>query len=363
MTGNGFAPVPPPPLSTKEGWREWTNRQIGDPPELPSLRRRENMSSRERMRFDILRRWHHKSFGPAETALMRPILDAIVERATGNIGSVPGACPGIVIDGKPAVGKSTTATHGGRLYEIELRELFGPEVREWSEAEYIPVVYHSLDTPATVKNLNRGIIQFYGGVVSSRDGTSQLTDLVVWHVQKCKTTLIVIDDVHYLDKNKQSTEEVNDHLKMLMNETSATFVYAGVGCEKTKLLTEGRPETEDENHLAQTRRRFSLHMLEPFKTDTKEDRANWGKLLNTFEKNLVLRNAEAGMLANEDMAWYLHDRTGGFIGTLATLLRDGASRAIKTGIERITVDLLEEITVDQAAAKEYPVRRNRRKRR
>ena len=360
MSTVGMRPRPALPFSKKEGWKHWvyTDRAVR---KMPSNEEREAMSERERQRFDIQRKRHHDFFGVIETEPIKPIVETIVDRTENNADGISGARPGIVIDGKPTVGKTMTAAYAGKVYERKQYELFQPEIEEHGEAEWIPVVYHTLDVPATVKNLNLGILDFYGAGVNSKDGTAILTDKVGWHVQRCETTLIIIDDIHYLDMSRESDTKVNDHLKMLMNETSATFVCAGVNLSETNLFfTEGHPDSPGyEDHFSQTGRRFASFPLEPFSLATKEGREAWALLLNAIEDNLCLYNLEKGTLVA--MGGYLYARTEGFIGPLRLLIRDGANKAIKNGTETITRELLDEIELAYAVEKAYKSKTRGRK--
>lgn len=338
--------------SRKEGWRCWVEDKGSKPPEMPPEVIWNGMSQNEKRRFNAVRHRHHKLFGPIVTGPMQRILDVLHERAWNNCTPRPGARPGVVIDGEATVGKTTLVTYFGREYERNRRSECNSEWDEREEAEWHPVVFHSLDTPATVKNLDLGIANFYGVVVPARATTAWLTDVVVEQAHKGGTTLFIIDDVHYLDWNRESAQEVNDHLKMLANEIPATFVYAGVDCVDKKLLTEGRTKG---SRFGQTRRRFTVQKLKHFEINSSKGLLEWRVLLNTFEKNMVLRDAEVGTLAS--MAEYIYELTGGYLGALSILLRTAAYRAINNGQEKITCELLSDIPLDHAAEEELPSRR------
>lgn len=323
---------------------------------MPSKSEWANMSADERKRFDAARHWHHGHFGPILTGNMRRILEVLDERAHNNRSKRPGARPGVIIDGEATVGKTTLATYFGRKYERDLKKEHGSEWAAQNEDEWHPVVFHSLDTPTTIKNLNLGIANFYASAVPERATTAWLTDRIVEDAQRCGTTLFIIDDIHYLDSSRNSPEEVIDHLKMLANETSATFVYAGVDCTERRILTEGRSKA---SRFGQTRRRFTVMPLKPFEITSDEGLHEWRVLLNTFENNLVLRDAEAGTLAA--MGEYIYELTGGYLGTLSTLLGTAASRAVKNGQEKITYELLSDVPLDYAAEEELPSRRGARR--
>ena len=66
-----------------------------------------------------------------------------------------------------------------------------------------------------------------------------------------------------------------------------------------------------------------------------------------MEAALRLHRHPPGTLSSLDR--YLHQRTGGMIGSLSHLIRAGAITAILDGSEAITRDLLDTIPVDHAA--------------
>jgi hypothetical protein len=69
-----------------------------------------------------------------------------------------------------------------------------------------------------------------------------------------------------------------------------------------------------------------------------------------IEQALVLANKHPGMLADE-LSDYLFARSTGHIGSLMDLINRGAARAIRTGAERLTQDLLDAVKIDEAAEK------------
>ena len=70
----------------------------------------------------------------------------------------------------------------------------------------------------------------------------------------------------------------------------------------------------------------------------------------TLEDALRLHRHQAGTLAGLDR--YLHQRTGGMIGSLSHLIRGAAVEAIQSGSEQVTRKLLDTIDIDHAAQQE-----------
>ena len=63
---------------------------------------------------------------------------------------------------------------------------------------------------------------------------------------------------------------------------------------------------------------------------------------------LVLANKHQGMVA-DDLAGYLYGRSTGHFASLMTFIIRGCRRAIRTGEERLTKELLDGVKNDQAA--------------
>ncbi len=160
----------------------------------------------------------------------------------------------------------------------------------------------------------------------------------------CRTSLIVIDDIHLLELRREADRDANNHLKRLANDLQATFVYAGVGLSQGGFMHEGLHGAEA---LAQISQRFKRLPVEPLRRSNHAERAMWLGVLSGFERELVLLQANEGDLTSQ--ADYLWRRTQGVIGSLTQLLTEAAAEAIDTGAERITRKLLDGIDVGHAA--------------
>ena len=129
-------------------------------------------------------------------------------------------------------------------------------------------------------------------------------------------------------------EDMSDHLKYFTEHLPATFVYAGINVERSGLFTGVRGK--------QIAGRCVLISTSPFPYQQE-----WKGLVVTMEAALRLHRHQPGSLAKMDR--YLHQRTGGMIGSLSHLIRAGAISAIVDGREALTRDLLDEIPLDHAA--------------
>ena len=71
-------------------------------------------------------------------------------------------------------------------------------------------------------------------------------------------------------------------------------------------------------------------------------------MLHAIEQRVVLVKHREGTLSVE-LADYLYARTSGHIGSLMTLINRTSSRAIRTGTEALTEQLLDATPIDAAA--------------
>ena len=98
---------------------------------------------------------------------------------------------------------------------------------------------------------------------------------------------------------------------------------------------------------AQTSRRATRVEVAPFRIDTDAGARAWVDLLRAIEPQLLLADAQPGMLT--DHAKELHRRTQGHIGSLTTLVERACAVAIRAGTETITGQVIEATTIDNAA--------------
>ena len=87
--------------------------------------------------------------------------------------------------------------------------------------------------------------------------------------------------------------------------------------------------------------------MEPFANSTAGQK-QWRSVLHAIEQRVVLVKHREGALS-EQLADYLYARTSGHIGSLMTLINRASSRAIRTGTEALTEQLLEATPIDAAA--------------
>jgi hypothetical protein len=91
--------------------------------------------------------------------------------------------------------------------------------------------------------------------------------------------------------------------------------------------------------------------MRPFVIDTDGGgRCEWRQLLLSLEQRIALADKQPGMLADE-LSDYLFARSTGHIGSLMTLINRGCQRAVRTGTEVLTRELMDRVKNDEASEK------------
>jgi hypothetical protein len=235
---------------------------------------------------------------------------------------------GLIVSGPWATGKSTALKQLGRTYELMLRERSAGSNR-------IPVVYVTTPPRGSPRKLALEFARFLGlPPVRTSWNTTDIADAVCQVLIEARCDLVLVDEIHNLNLATAAGEDMSDHLKYFTEHLPATFVYAGIDVERSGLFTGVRGK--------QIAGRCVLTSTGPFPYQQE-----WKSLVAAMESALRLHRHQPGTLPRMDR--YLHQRTGGMIGSLSHLIRAGAIMAIVEGGESITQELFDGIPVDHAA--------------
>lgn len=351
-----------PPLA-KAAWEAFAAESAPEPPQRISASAFAAMREDERDKYLAACLSHNAKLGPYAVGSHKAILDALSALIHAN-DRLPAdrIRPGGAIDGLPNLGKTTLLRVVGRRYHRAMRDHWGRETAAGDE--YWPVCHICLPDGSSIRGLNQKFIEFFGLVERDREPLASSTKRVIAALRLAGTSLVLIDDLHYVKPHQLKGQALNDHLKHLMNEVPATFVFAGVGLLEAGIFKEGKgPGSQQYAQLARRLRRFSVQSLAA-------DSSDWAGLLSAIQSDLrLLRSVR---LADRVMSDYLFGRTGGSLGDLADLIRLAAD----LGLERdsvdpenargITIDVLEAVTLSHGAeasrsSVRMPDRRTRRR--
>ena len=331
-------------LSRKAGWFARASSPPRAAPTRYTRAQLDALGGVERRRYDDQRAVWHANLGPIITPQIQTLLDEFEEIVQTNRQDGDRVRGSAVLSALPGLGKTTAAICYGVRYHREQLELHGPSTPEGHDR--VPVVYLALTSSTTMRSLNSALCRFFEHPGWARGNAALLADRATDCVLSCQTRLIIIDDVHFLDMNRRDGREVANHFKWLQSQFPVTFLFVGVGILERQMLSEGLGPADEA--LAQTARRWTALSLSPFEIATDEGRRTWRRLLLAIERDLVLTDAHEGMLADQ-LADYLYARSTGHFASLMTLISRGCWRAIHTGTERLTTELLDQVRNDEAA--------------
>jgi hypothetical protein len=210
---------------------------------------------------------------------------------------------------------------------------------------------------AKPKSTCEAILDFFGAD-HHKMTLPQLTRAVRTSLHDHGVRVLLLDDVTRLKMHRADDQDSLDLLRAFMS-MHTTLVLIGVDIPGSGLLREGRhdPRTGQwvfpppagpsaEGLATQTERRFDLVHLEAFRYDTDEHITAWTAHLAGLEHQLRLMKSTPGMLTDGAMPEYLFRRTAGVVGLLERLVEDGCTEAMDTGVETLTENLLDTITIN-----------------
>jgi hypothetical protein len=331
-------------LSRKEDFQAFVEAPRRVQPERLNRAELEALEERARAAYDLRRRQWHANLGPIRTPQLATLHEDLWDIIDSNQQDGDKAKGAVAIDAFPGLGKTTAVLAFAR--EFHRREVAEHGALTAQGHERWPVCRVGLTCNTGMKDLNRAMLEFFGHPGRQTSTAAQLGLQALDCVLSCEVRLLILDDLHFLKWRKTSGIEVSNHLKWIANEFPVTLLKVGVGLADKGLFSEG--DAGGETALAQTGRRTTRLDMPPFTIDTEQGRRHWRQLLLALEQRLVLTDTYPGMLADE-LSDYLFARSTGHIGSLMTLINRGCQRAQRTGIERLTQDLLDGVKNDEAA--------------
>lgn len=331
-------------LARKEGWRKLAEAPARTRPETLSAAELHVLGDDEKERYDDRRAEWHANLGPFRTPQLVAVHDDLWELVDSNRQDADRVRGAAAIDAFPGLGKTTAALKFAKEYHQREIRLRGNEMPDGHE--HLPVCRIGLTSNTTMKAFNQAILDFYGHPGTGRGTSTQLASRALDCVLSCGTGLVVVDDVHFLNMRRRDGLDVSNHLKWLANEFPVTFLFAGVALRERGLLAEGL--TASDVALAQTARRWTRLTVEPFEVRSEQGRRHWRALLLAIEQKLVLADLAPGMLADE-LSDYLFARSTGHIGSLINLIARATYRAVRSGDERLTRQLMDRVKIDDGA--------------
>ncbi len=313
-------------LTTLQGWRKFTTTTTLAP-DLLTDPTWAALTEPERLDYDELRLDYHTRLAAVATSTLRQVVHTGRRLTLLNRHAVS-ARRGLILSGAAGTGKTTAITQFGKTHQaIDAQRHPGMDDR-------IPVIYITVPPAATPRMVAAEFARFFGLPFTTRANITDIIEAVCGVAVDARVSVVCVDELHNISLATKSGAEVSDTLKYFSERIPATFVYAGIDVERGGLFTGIRGR--------QIAGRFCLIATSPFPRTTE-----WEGLVATMENALRLHRHIPGALTALDR--YLHQRTGGMIGSLSHLIRGAALEAILDGTEKITKTLLDTIDLDHAA--------------
>lgn len=343
-------------LRNWHGWLTMVHTPRRERPPLLSMKQLLNLQPKVRVQYRKLRATWHSNLGPVVTREVQRIsdeFDLVVNSNQQDASHVRGA---VALSAYPGTGKTTATLWWARNHHIEQNLDLGDVTADGFLR--LPVVWLPLNGSTTPLGLYRMLLQFYGWPT---DGTlDRLEERTARAVMQHETTVIIVDDIHFLNMYRSADRNASSHFKAMANTLPVTFMFIGVELEAHHLLTEGLglikrgskgAVTAGSSDSAQTASRWTPLSMMPFTLHRQDDRRDWKSVLETFEREMVLCGGPLdGALTSEEMREYLYARTGGHFGSLHSLLYRAAYIATgNEGKEQLTKDVLNRTRIDAAA--------------
>ncbi|MFJ9888584.1 AAA family ATPase [Streptomyces sp. NPDC091287] len=331
-------------LSRKEGFGRLAEAPRRKRPEHLSCRQLKKMGKEALAEYNRCRRKWHANLGPLGTTQMKALHEDLWDIFDSNDQDGDKVKGGIALDAFPGLGKTTAVLSFAKKVHRRIIQEEGKYTDEGHERW--PVCRVGLTSNTGMRDFNRSILEYYGHPGRFRGTAAEFGYRALDSVLSAETKLLIVDDLHFLKWRDKNGIEVSNHFKYIANEFPVTLLMIGVGLEKRGLFSEG--SSYEDAVLAQTGRRTTQLNMEPFAISSEKGRTDWRDALLAIEERVVLADKYPGMIA-DDLSDYLFARSTGHIGSLMTLINRGCQRALRTGVERLDKDLLDEVKNDAAS--------------
>jgi Bacterial TniB protein len=214
-TGNFTTSV----VTTLDSWRVFVEHD----PELVTL-----LTEAELGRLTAVGRLAYEDersdYHAALPALKAPILDRTVTKGLLfmrlNRGQQLGTSCGMILSGVPGVGKTTAIRALGRTVEKAYR------ARNPQMTDAVPVVYITMPTAQHPKALPAELLYFLEAPHAARATETALAHQACQLMIDLRTSLVIVDEVHEIDRSRASHDQQSDQLKVLQSRTDGPLAAA-----------------------------------------------------------------------------------------------------------------------------------------
>ncbi len=333
-------------LARKEGWRRFVNSPARIAPEPLTQAELGALGEEAVEDYNRRRREWHANLGPIKTPQLAALHEDLWDIVDSNAQDGDKAKGAVAVDAFPGLGKTTSVLAFACQYHRREIKALG-DITESGDERW-PVCRVGLTGNTGMKEFNRAMLEFFAHPGTRRGTAADYARRALDCVLSCEVRVLIIDDLHFLQWRNSSGIATSNHFKYIANEFPVTMIFIGVGLAARGLFSEGGDYQDAV--LAQTGRRTTALGMEPFAVNTERGRQQWRQLLLAIEQRIVLADKHPGMVA-DDLCDYLYARSTGHIGSLMTLINRGCQRAVRSGEEKLTAELLDNVKIDAASEK------------
>lgn len=323
---------------TLEKWHAHLARKVARPETL-SPKALAALCTQEKARYDHARKVYLGSEHVLRTEDWHDIQEQLDTLRDVNLGFRPTSRQGLLVSGPQRSGKSTIALNLLRRIDKEVREREGRE----QDRGFAPTIAVVAPDQATARKLWERFATYLGLTVRARENADQIAERVLGVLADLGTEVILVDEIQNLRTSSEAGTAAGSALKGFMERLPITWLWTGVNVVKpdaTQRLFTGRMGE-------QMRGRVLTHEMTRYGIRSQEDREDWIELIKAAESLLPLVKHKPGWLAEQSWDW-LHDHTGGSPGPLWDILHNAATRAIRSGDERVKPEHLSERWISAA---------------
>ncbi|MBU8826955.1 TniB family NTP-binding protein [Mycolicibacterium goodii] len=334
-------------IGTKEGWQKVIEAPPRERPAVLALRKIQRMSQSELARYNKERRLWHANMGVLRTPALKALHEQLWDTIGSNAQDGARAKGAVALEGDSNLGKSTAVELFAKDFHLREIEENGALTDDGHERH--PVVRVTLSGNPTIRDLNGSLLHYFNHAGRLRGSAGDFARRALDVFLDCEVRLLIIDDLHFLRWESADGTKVSNQLKYLANDFPISMLLVGVGLTDLGLYKQGR--TFGKAVLGPTARRTTRYALNPFRYKESDQRREWRTVLKAIERNLVLPNHVDGTLSRS-LSEYLFERSTGYMGSLISLITRGCARAVRTGEEGLTEELLDQVRIDVAAETE-----------
>lgn len=216
------------PLTTKEGWRRFVDKEP-NPPALLSDAALAGLSTAQRIGYDETRIDYHADLPLVNTPIIRQVIATsrlLIQLNRNQISARRGA----IISGASGTGKTTALSQLGRAHELAARR------RQPEDQHRLPIIYITVPPAATPRMVAVEFARFLGLPASTRANLTDVTNAVCATAANTHVDLVLVDEIHNISLATRAGAEVSDTLKYFAERLPATFVDAGLDVDEIGLF-------------------------------------------------------------------------------------------------------------------------------